>query len=55
MTLSDAIAKVTDAARDLGYGSLEIRELIPDVRDMLYNLDTDLTDEVVDKYIEVYL
>lgn len=55
MTLNDAIAKVTDAARDLGYDSLEIRELIPDVREMLYNLDIDLTDEIVDKYIEVYL
>lgn len=55
MTLNDAIEKVTDAAREFGYGEKSINELIPDVREMLYNLDTDLTDEIVDKYIEVYL
>lgn len=55
MTLNDAIAKVTGAAREFGYDDKSIRELVPDVREMLYNLDTDLTDEIVDKYIEVYL
>lgn len=54
MTLNDAIDKISDEARSLGYSEASIRSLIPDAREMLYDID-DLTIEAVDKFIEDHL
>jgi len=54
MTLNDAIAKVTESARELGYSESSIRSLVPDAREMLYDIG-DLTDETVNKFIEDHL
>lgn len=54
MTLNEAIIKISDEARSLGYSEKQIRELTPDIREMLYDFPS-LDDYTVNKYIEVYL
>lgn len=54
MTLNDAIDKIKDTARELGYSEASIRSIVPDAREMLYDIE-DLTDETVDKFIEDHL
>ena len=54
MTLNDAINKISDEARALGYSESSIRSLIPDAREMLYDIE-DLTSEVIDTFIEEHL
>lgn len=54
MTLNEAINKISDEARSLGYSEKQIRELTPDAREMLYAYE-DLTDVVVDSFIGEHL
>lgn len=54
MTLNDAISYISDEARKLGYSEASIRSLIPDAREMLYDIE-DLTVETVDVFVEEHL
>lgn len=54
MTLDQAVEYVKDEAKGLGYSTFELDLLIPDLRELLYNLPTTDKDDV-DQLIEEML
>lgn len=51
MTLNDAITIIRSEAKYRSYSDSEIEKIIPDVREMFYDVE-DLTDEYVAQFVE---